>query len=90
MQGTSGELHGANPGHSAPRLLQYTVAMPKMKTHSGAKKRFRKTAKGKLVARHAFTSHNLQHKNAKRRRRLSDPVIISKADEARVKELIGK
>ena len=44
--------------------------MPKMKTHSGAKKRFKKTAKGKLRARHAFTSHNLGHKSAKRRRRL--------------------
>ena len=33
--------------------------MPKMKTHSGAKKRFKKTAKGKLLARHSFTSHNL-------------------------------
>lgn len=72
-----------------PRLLQYTVAMPKMKTHSGAKKRFRKTAKGKLVARHAFTSHNLGHKSAKRRRKLEKPLIVAKADEARVKELIG-
>ena len=33
--------------------------MPKMKTHSGAKKRFRKTGEGKLRARHAFTSHIL-------------------------------
>ena len=35
-----------------------------MKTHSGAKKRFRKTATGKLRARHAFTSHNLGKKPA--------------------------
>lgn len=64
--------------------------MPKMKSHSGAKKRFRKTAKGKLIARHAFTSHNLQHKSAKRRRKLAAPLVVSKADERRVKELIGK
>jgi large subunit ribosomal protein L35 len=64
--------------------------MPKMKTHSGAKKRFRKTGTGKLKARHAFTSHNLGHKSAKRRRRLEQPVEISKADRKRVEELIHK
>jgi large subunit ribosomal protein L35 len=63
--------------------------MPKMKTHSGAKKRFRKTGKGKLIGRHAFTSHNLRVKNAKRRRRLSDPLAVAKADQPRVRELIG-
>ena len=63
--------------------------MPKMKTHSGAKKRFRKTAKGKLRARHAFTSHNLSKKRPKRRRRLGDPVVIQKADEKRVRKLLG-
>ena len=40
--------------------------MPKMKTHSGAKKRFRLTAKGKVKARHAMRSHILGKKNAKR------------------------
>jgi large subunit ribosomal protein L35 len=64
--------------------------MPKMKTHSGAKKRFHKTGKGKILGRHAFTSHNLLHKNAKRKRRLSEPVLISKADRKRVTELIHK
>jgi large subunit ribosomal protein L35 len=75
---------------SRPRLLEYTVAMPKMKSHSGAKKRFRKTAKGKLIGRHAFTSHNMQTKSARRRRKLAAPLQVAKADEARVKELIGK
>ena len=42
--------------------------MPKMKSHSGAKKRFRKTAKGKLKARHGMTSHILEKKSAKRKR----------------------
>ncbi len=64
--------------------------MPKMKSHSGAKKRFRKTAKGKLRGRHAMTSHQLEHKNAKRRRRLGRPVPIAKADEPRVRELLHK
>jgi large subunit ribosomal protein L35 len=62
--------------------------MPKMKSHSGAKKRFRKTANGKLRARHGMTSHILEKKNAKRKRRLGRPAEVSKADAKRVKELL--
>ena len=49
-----------------------------MKSHSGAKKRFRKTANGKLRARHGMTSHILEKKNAKRKRRLGRPVESSR------------
>ena len=42
--------------------------MPKMKSHSGAKKRFKKTGTGKLQARHAFSSHILEKKSPKRKR----------------------
>jgi len=63
--------------------------MPKMKTHSGAKKRFKLTAKGKVKARHAMTSHILEKKNAKRKRRLGRPVVLAKQDEARAKKLLG-
>ena len=62
--------------------------MPKMKTHSGAKKRFKTTAKGKVKARHAFTSHILEHKSAKRKRRLGQPAILSEKDAKRVKKLL--
>ena len=62
--------------------------MPKMKTHSGAKKRFRKTATGKLRGRHAMTSHILEKKNAKRKRRLGRPGEVAKPDEKRVRELL--
>jgi len=62
--------------------------MPKMKSHSGAKKRFRKTAKGKLRARHAMTSHILEKKNAKRKRRLGRPAEVAKVDEKRVRKLL--
>jgi large subunit ribosomal protein L35 len=62
--------------------------MPKMKTHSGAKKRFRKTARGKLRGRHGMTSHILEKKSAKRKRRLGRPVAIAKADQKRVRELL--
>ena len=64
--------------------------MPKMKTHSGAKKRFKITAKGKVRGRHAMTSHILGKKNAKRKRRLEKDVILSDHDAPRVKELLRK
>jgi large subunit ribosomal protein L35 len=63
--------------------------MPKMKTHSGAKKRFRLTAKGKVRGRHSFTSHILEKKSPKRKRHLGRPATISKHDEPRVKTLLG-
>jgi large subunit ribosomal protein L35 len=63
--------------------------MPKMKTHSGAKKRFRKTGSGRLRARHAFTSHNLGKKSAKRKRRLGRPVEIAGGDRSEVKKLLA-
>jgi large subunit ribosomal protein L35 len=63
--------------------------MPKMKTHSGAKKRFRLTAKGKVRGRKAFSSHILEKKSPKRKRRMSRPAVISKHDEPRVKTLLG-
>jgi large subunit ribosomal protein L35 len=63
--------------------------MPKMKTHSGAKKRFRKTGRGKLVGRHAFSTHILEKKPPKRKRRFARPVEISRPDRKRVRELLG-
>jgi large subunit ribosomal protein L35 len=62
--------------------------MPKMKSHSGAKKRFKKTATGKIRGRHAMTSHILEKKSARRKRRLGRPVIVAKNDEPRVRELL--
>ena len=65
--------------------------MPKMKTHSGAKKRFKKTGKGKVRARHACTSHILGKKSAKRKRQLGRPlVVVAKADAQRVRKLLHK
>jgi len=63
--------------------------MPKMKTHSGAKKRFKVTGGGKVKARHAFTSHILEKKSPKRKRQMSRPVEIAPADAPRVKRLLG-
>jgi large subunit ribosomal protein L35 len=64
--------------------------MPKMKSHSGAKKRFKVTGGGKLRARHAMTSHIRVKKNAKRQRRLSQPLEVSDADRPRVTELLRR
>ena len=63
--------------------------MPKMKTHSGAKKRFRRTATGKLRARHAFSTHILEKKSPKRKRHFAEPVVVAKADQKRVRKLLG-
>jgi large subunit ribosomal protein L35 len=63
--------------------------MPKMKTHSGTKKRFKLTATGKVRARHAFSSHILEKKSPKRKRDLARPVDVAPADAKRVKKLLG-
>ncbi len=64
--------------------------MPKMKSHSGAKKRFKRTGSGKLKARHAFSSHILEKKSPKRKRSFKLDRDISKADEKNVTHLLGK
>jgi large subunit ribosomal protein L35 len=58
--------------------------MPKMKTHSGAKKRFKVTATGKIRGRHAFSTHILEKKSPKRKRQMRRPVEIGKHDRTRV------
>ena len=63
--------------------------MPKMKSHSGAKKRFRQTGSGKLKARHAFSSHMLEHKSPKYKRALAVDVDVAKADRKTVTKLLG-
>jgi large subunit ribosomal protein L35 len=63
--------------------------MPKMKSHSGAKKRFKKTGTGKLKARHAMSSHLLEHKSPKYKRGLGMDVTIAKADRKTVTRLLG-
>jgi large subunit ribosomal protein L35 len=63
--------------------------MPKTKTHSGSKKRFRKTARGKLRGRHANSTHILEKKPPKRKRRFHRPVPISAQDRPRVRVLLA-
>ena len=64
--------------------------MPKMKTHSGAKKRFKLTSKGKVKARHANLTHILGKKSAKRKRRLEGDKVLKPGDARRAKALLRK
>lgn len=62
--------------------------MPKMKTHKGAAKRFKKTGTGKLKRSKAFTSHILTKKSAKRKRNLRKAGIVFKGDQRRIAQLL--
>jgi large subunit ribosomal protein L35 len=62
--------------------------MPKMKTHSGAKKRFKISKNGKIIRGHAFKSHILNKKTSKRKRGLRKTVVADKTNVAQIKKLI--
>ena len=62
--------------------------MPKLKTNSGAKKRFELTGSGKIKRNHAFKRHILTKKTKKQKRNLTQTGLIAKVDEKRVKSLI--
>lgn len=63
--------------------------MPKMKTHRGAAKRFKKTGGGSYKRGQAFARHLLGKKKAGRKRRLRKSTLVKPADVKRVKQLIG-
>ena len=63
--------------------------MPKVKTSSGAKKRFKVTGAGKLTRRHAMKSHNLEHKSSKRKRGFRKDQPVAENDTKRIKRLLG-
>jgi large subunit ribosomal protein L35 len=62
--------------------------MPKIKTNSGAKKRFQLTGSGKVKRKHAYKSHILTKKTTKQKRNLTYATIVDKADEKRIKGLL--
>ena len=64
--------------------------MPKMKTHSGAKKRFEITRTGKIRRRKAFMNHILEKKSADRKRNLNRMTVVSSGDEKNIRKLLGK
>ncbi|MCS5720254.1 50S ribosomal protein L35 [Herbiconiux sp. P17] len=63
--------------------------MPKMKTHSGSKKRFKVTGSGKIMKQQAGMRHNLEVKAPGRKARLNKDQVLSKADTKVAKKLLG-
>ncbi|MCU1573363.1 MAG: rpmI [Micrococcaceae bacterium] len=63
--------------------------MPKMKTHSGAKKRFKLTGSGKLMRQQANRRHYLEHKPSTLTRRLASDQMVAKADTKVIKRMLG-
>jgi len=64
--------------------------MPKQKTHSGAKKRFKVTGSGKIMKQSAGMRHNLEKKSSEVTRRLNMDQTLAKADAKGIKKLLGK
>jgi large subunit ribosomal protein L35 len=62
--------------------------MPKLKTHKGAAKRFKKTATGKVKRHHSYLRHMLTSKPHKRKKKLSEATLVSPADTPKVKRMI--
>ena len=63
--------------------------MPKMKTHRGAAKRFKKTGNGRLKRGHSHKSHILTKKSPKRKQHLRASALVAPSDEARMKRLLS-
>lgn len=62
--------------------------MPKLKTHRGAAKRFKKTATGKFMRGHSFARHILTKKRTKRKRKLDQTAVVHPADAARIRRML--
>jgi large subunit ribosomal protein L35 len=62
--------------------------MPKIKTHSSSKKRFKLTGTGKVIRAKAYKSHILTKKTTKRKRNLRKTTVASKADAATIRKMI--
>jgi large subunit ribosomal protein L35 len=63
--------------------------MPKMKTKSGAKKRFSLTASGRIKRKHAYKSHILTKKSKKRKRNLTQTGLVHKSDENNIRAMLA-
>ncbi|OJX73932.1 MULTISPECIES: 50S ribosomal protein L35 [unclassified Leifsonia] len=64
--------------------------MPKQKTHSGAKKRFKITGSGKVMKQQAGMRHNLEVKSSDRKRRLNADQVVPEVDAKVVRRMLGK
>jgi large subunit ribosomal protein L35 len=80
-------------GHENPEGVIGTtprITMPKMKTHSGAKKRMRITGTGKVMREQAGGRHRLEVKSSKKMRSIADDVELSKPDAKTARKLLGR
>jgi large subunit ribosomal protein L35 len=64
--------------------------MPKQKTHSGAKKRFKTTGTGKLMRRHGMKSHILEKKSPKRKMTMGRDQSVAKVDTPSIERMLGR
>ena len=64
--------------------------MPKMKSHSGASKRFKKTGTGKVKRNRSHTSHLFANKSQKQKRKLRKSAVVSSGDYKRIKQMLPK
>jgi large subunit ribosomal protein L35 len=78
------------PRHRARKRRKTAASMPKMKTHSGANKRFRLTGTGKVLRRRANRKHLFEHKPSRVTRRLAGEVELAPADAKKIKKLLAK
>ncbi|MFL6354364.1 MAG: 50S ribosomal protein L35 [Bryobacteraceae bacterium] len=62
--------------------------MPKLKTHKGASKRFKKTGTGKVVRHHAFARHILTSKPRSRKRKLREGVVADATDQPKLRSML--
>ena len=68
--------------------LTSRIFMPKLKTHKGASKRFKKTGTGKVVRHHAFARHILTSKSRSRKRKLGKSVVADDSNQAELRRMI--
>jgi large subunit ribosomal protein L35 len=64
--------------------------MPKMKTHKGSAKRFKRTGSGKVKRSHAYRSHMFANKSQKQKRKLRKGTLVSSGDYKRIKAMLPK
>ena len=64
--------------------------MPKQKSHSGAKKRFKITGSGKVMKQQAGMRHNLELKSSRRTRRLNQDLVVPEVDAKVIRRMLGK
>ncbi|GEM_PF-59594 len=82
------ETHATSPFALSNELIK-AVNMPKMKSNSGAKKRFTTTGTGRIRRKKAFASHILTKKSPKRKRNLRGVTLVDPVDEPRMRKLMN-